>query len=317
MVRLLIRRILLGIVVTWVVSMMIFAATELLPGDVCHAVLGQGATEQSLESCRERLQLNQPMHTRYLQWLGRLATGELGTSLANDLQISDQIGARAWNTVRLAALTALSAVPLAVLLGWIAAMRADTSVERCMSIGTLCFISVPEFFTGVLLVYILAVQLRWMPAVANYRDLTRGDFLEVIEALALPIATLTFAVLAHMTRMTRTAVLNVMSSPYIEQAILKGASRSRVIIRHALPNAVAPIVNVIALNLAYLVSGVVVVEAIFRIPGLGTLMVESVIYRDIPTVQAIGMLFCVTYVGFNLIADVMAIIANPRLRHPR
>ena len=315
--RLLIRRILLGIVVTWVVSMMIFAATELLPGDVCHAVLGQGATEKSLESCRERLQLNQPMHTRYLQWLGRLATGELGTSLANDLQISDQIGARAWNTVRLAALTALLAVPLAVLLGLIAAIRADSSVDRGISIGTLCFISVPEFFTGVLLVYILAVQLRWMPAVANYRDLTRGDFLEVIEALALPIATLTFAVLAHMTRMTRTAVLNVMSSPYIEQAILKGASRSRVIIRHALPNAVAPIVNVIALNLAYLVSGVVVVEAIFRIPGLGTLMVESVIYRDIPTVQAIGMLFCVTYVGFNLIADVMAIIANPRLRHPR
>ena len=317
MVRLLIRRILLGIVVTWVVSMMIFAATELLPGDVCHAVLGQGATEKSLENCRERLQLNQPMHTRYLQWLGRLATGELGTSLANDLQISDQIGARAWNTVRLAALTALIAVPLAVLLGLIAAIRADSSVDRGISIGTLCFISVPEFFTGVLLVYILAVQLRWMPAVANYRDLTRGDFLEVIEALALPIATLTFAVLAHMTRMTRTAVLNVMSSPYIEQAILKGASRSRVIIRHALPNAVAPIVNVIALNLAYLVSGVVVVEAIFRIPGLGTLMVESVIYRDIPTVQAIGMLFCVTYVGFNLIADVMAIIANPRLRHPR
>lgn len=317
MARLLIRRILLGIIVTWVVSMMIFAATELLPGDVCHAVLGQGATEKSLESCRERLQLNQPMHTRYLQWLGRLATGELGTSLANDLQISDQIGARAWNTVRLAALTALIAVPLAVLLGLIAAIRADSSVDRGISIGTLCFISVPEFFTGVLLVYILAVQLRWMPAVANYRDLTRGDFLEVIEALALPIATLTFAVLAHMTRMTRTAVLNVMSSPYIEQAILKGASRSRVIIRHALPNAVAPIVNVIALNLAYLVSGVVVVEAIFRIPGLGTLMVESVIYRDIPTVQAIGMLFCVTYVGFNLIADVMAIIANPRLRHPR
>jgi len=317
MVRLLIRRILLGIVVTWVVSMMIFAATELLPGDVCHAVLGQGATEKSLESCRERLQLNQPMHTRYLQWLGRLTTGELGTSLANDLQISDQIGARAWNTVRLAALTALIAVPLAVLLGLIAAIRADSSVDRGISIGTLCFISVPEFFTGVLLVYILAVQLRWMPAVANYRDLTRGDFLEVVEALALPIATLTFAVLAHMTRMTRTAVLNVMSSPYIEQAVLKGASRTRVIIRHALPNAVAPIVNVIALNLAYLVSGVVVVEAIFRIPGLGTLMVESVIYRDIPTVQAIGMLFCVTYVGFNLIADVMAIIANPRLRHPR
>jgi len=297
--------------------MMIFAATELLPGDVCHAVLGQGATEKSLENCRERLQLNQPTHTRYLQWLGRLLSGELGTSLANDLEISQQIGLRAWNTVRLAALTALIAVPLAVILGLIAAIRADSPVDRGISIGTLCFISVPEFFTGVLLVYLLAVQLQWMPAVANYRNLARGDFSEVLEALALPIATLTFAVLAHMTRMTRAAVLNVMSSPYIEQAILKGASRRRVIIRHALPNALAPIVNVIALNLAYLVSGVVVVEAIFRIPGLGTLMVESVIFRDIPTVQAIGMLFCVTYVGFNLLADVMAIIANPRLRHPR
>lgn len=317
MVTLLVRRILLGVVVTWVVSMMIFAATELLPGDVCHAILGQGATETSLENCRQRLQLNQPTHTRYLQWLERLLTGELGTSLANDLEISQQIGLRAWNTVRLAALTALIAVPLAVILGLIAAIRAESSVDRGISIGTLCFISVPEFFTGVLLVYLLAVKLRWMPAVANYRILARGDFLEVLEALALPIATLTFAVLAHMTRMTRAAVLNVMSSPYIEQAILKGASRRRVIIRHALPNALAPIVNVIALNLAYLVSGVVVVEAIFRIPGLGTLMVESVIFRDIPMVQAIGMLFCVTYVGFNLLADVMAIIANPRLRHPR
>ncbi|MEE3287341.1 MAG: ABC transporter permease [Pseudomonadota bacterium] len=317
MFRLLVRRVLLGVVVTWVVSMMIFAATELLPGDVCHAVLGQGATEQSLANCRERLQLNQPTHTRYLQWLGRLLSGELGTSLANDLKISDQIGLRAWNTVRLAALTALIAVPLAVVLGLIAAIRAESLVDRGISIGTLCFISVPEFFTGVLLVYLLAVKLQWMPAVANYRNLSRGDLSEVLEALALPIATLTFAVLAHMTRMTRAAVLNVMSSPYIEQAILKGASRRRVIIRHALPNALAPIVNVIALNLAYLVSGVVVVEAIFRIPGLGTLMVESVIFRDIPTVQAIGMLFCVTYVGFNLLADVMAIIANPRLRHPR
>ena len=317
MVTLLVRRILLGVVVTWVVSMMIFAATELLPGDVCHAILGQGATGTSLENCRQRLQLNQPTHTRYLQWLERLLTGELGISLANDLEISQQIGLRAWNTVRLAALTALIAVPLAVILGLIAAIRAESSVDRGISIGTLCFISVPEFFTGVLLVYLLAVKLRWMPAVANYRILARGDFLEVLEALALPIATLTFAVLAHMTRMTRAAVLNVMSSPYIEQAILKGASRRRVIIRHALPNALAPIVNVIALNLAYLVSGVVVVEAIFRIPGLGTLMVESVIFRDIPMVQAIGMLFCVTYVGFNLLADVMAIIANPRLRHPR
>ncbi|MDP6135598.1 MAG: ABC transporter permease [Arenicellales bacterium] len=317
MLRLLARRILLGLVVMWVVSVMVFAATELLPGDVCQAVLGQGVTEESLANCRERLRLNQPTHVRYLEWLTTLLSGELGVSLANNLEISEQIGLRAWNTVRLAAFTALIAVPLAIMLGLIAAIKAESPLDRFISMGTLCFISVPEFFTGVLLVYVLAVQLHLMPAMANVRHLAGGDLLDIIRTLALPIATLTLAVLAHMTRMTRTAVLNVMSSPYIEQAILKGASRRRVIVQHALPNALAPIINVIALNLAYLVSGVVVVEVVFRIPGLGMLMVESVIFRDIPTVQAVGMLFCATYVGFNLLADVMSIIANPRLRHPR
>jgi peptide/nickel transport system permease protein len=317
MLRLIIQRSLLGLVVIWVVSILIFSATEILPGDVCRAVLGQGITEQNLASCRERLHLADPAVSRYIRWLNNLATGDLGVSLANDYEVSYLIGLRAANTLKLALLAAVIAVPLAIILGLIAAMNAETRLDRGISISTLCFISVPEFFVAVVLVYFLAIQFRILPATVNPRHLSDGTLFEVLRTLALPVVTLTMAVVAHMTRMTRTAILNVMSSPYIEQAVLKGASRRRIIVCHALPNALAPIVNVIALNLAYLVSGVVVVEAVFRIPGLGTLMVNSVAHQDIPTVQAIGMIFCTAYVGLNLVADVLAILSNPRLRHPR
>ncbi len=252
---------------------------------------------------------------RYLEWLGSLFTGDLGKSLASGYDISELVGERFRNTLRLAGITALLAVPLAIALGLLAAIAADSPLDRSISIGTLCFVSVPEFFTAALLVFVLAVQLRWLPPLAYVRP--DASLLDAMRSLALPVATLTLAVLAHMTRMTRTAILNVLTSPYIEQALLKGASRVRVILRHALPNALAPIINVVALNLAYLVSGVVIVETMFNYPGLGSLMVDGVAYRDIPLVQAIGMVFCATYVGLNLLADVLVILANPRLRHPK
>ncbi len=315
MLNLLARRLLLGLVVMWVVSILVFAATEILPGDVARAVLGQGVTEEALANMRARQGLDRPAYERYFEWLAALFTGDLGTSLASGYEISELIGERFWNTLRLAAFTAVIAVPLAIALGVTAAVMAESPVDRGISIGTLTFISVPEFFTAVLLVYVLAVQLRWLPPLAYVRP--GADTLTMLRALALPILTLTLAVLAHMARMTRTAILNVLSSPYIEQAILKGASRSRIIVRHALPNALAPIINVVALNLAYLVSGVIVVEIVFNYPGLGKLMVNGVAYRDIPLVQAVGMVFCATYVGLNMLADLLAILANPRLRHPR
>ena len=315
MLTLLIRRISLGLVVMWVVSVLVFAATEVLPGDVAKAVLGQGVTEEAVANIRARLGLDRPAYVRYLEWLGDLFTGHLGESLASGYDIAELIGERFWNTMRLAGFTAMIAVPLAIVLGLIAAIAAETPVDRGISVGTLCFISVPEFFIAALLVFFLAVKLQWLPPLAFVR--TDAGFLESLRSLALPIATLTLAVLAHMARMTRTAILNVLSSSYIEQAILKGASRTRIILRHALPNALGPIINVIALNLAYLVSGVVVVETIFNYPGLGKVMVEGVLNRDIPLVQAVGMIFCATYVGLNLTADVLAILANPRLRHPR
>ena len=315
MLRLLTRRLLLGLVVMWVVSILVFASTEVLPGDVAQAVLGQGATPEAVANIRERLGLNDPAYVRYFDWLGGLFTGELGQSLASGHDISQMIGERIGNTLRLGGFTALVAVPLSVVLGLIAAVFAGSFLDRSISMGTLCFVAVPEFFVAAFLVFILAVKLRWLPPLSLPREgMSFGD---AVRTMALPIATLTLAVMAHMTRMTRTAVLNVMSSAYIEQAILKGNSRVRLIVLHALPNAWAPIVNVIALNLAYLVSGVVIVETIFNYPGLAKLMVEGVSYRDIPLVQALGMIFCATYVGLNLLADVFAIMANPRLRHPR
>ena len=315
MLRLLTRRLLLGLVVMWVVSILVFASTEVLPGDVAQAVLGQGATTEAVANIRKRLGLNDPAYVRYLDWLRGLFTGELGQSLASGHDISQMIGARIGNTLRLAGFTALVAVPLSVVLGLIAAVFAGSFLDRSISMGTLCFVAVPEFFVAAFLVFILAVKLRWLPPLSLPRE--GMSFADAVRTMALPIATLTLAVMAHMTRMTRTAVLNVMSSAYIEQAILKGNSRVRLIVLHALPNAWAPIVNVIALNLAYLVSGVVIVETIFNYPGLAKLMVEGVSYRDIPLVQALGMMFCATYVGLNLLADVFAIMANPRLRHPR
>ncbi len=315
MLTLLTRRVFLGLMVMWVVSMLVFAATEVLPGDVAKAVLGQGATEEAIANIRARLGLDRPPHVRYLEWLGSLFTGDLGKSLTSGYDISELVGERFRNTLRLAGITALLAVPLAIALGLLAAIAADSPLDRSISIGTLCFVSVPEFFTAALLVFVLAVQLRWLPPLAYVRP--DASFVDMLRSLALPVATLTLAVLAHMTRMTRTAILNVLTSPYIEQALLKGASRVRVILRHALPNALAPIINVVALNLAYLVSGVVIVETMFNYPGLGSLMVDGVAYRDIPLVQAIGMVFCATYVGLNLLADVLVILANPRLRHPK
>ena len=315
MLTLLVRRLLLGLLVMWVVSMLVFASTEMLPGDVARAVLGQGATEEALANIRARLGLDRPAPERYVEWLGNLLSADLGKSLASGYDIAEVIGDRFWNTVRLAVFTAVIAVPIALVLGIVAAIKAESRVDRAISVTTLCLISVPEFFTAALLVFVFAVKLQWLPPLAVVR--TDATLLQTLHSLALPIATLTMAVLAHMARMTRTAILNVLSSPYIEQAILKGASRGRIIVLHALPNALGPIVNVVALNLAYLVSGVVIVESVFNYPGLAKLMVEAVAYRDIPLVQAVGMVFCATYVGLNLAADLLAILANPRLRHPR
>ncbi len=309
------RRLLIGVFILLIVSVLVFAGTEILPGDVATAILGQSATPELVALIRERLGLDDPVYLRYLHWLGGLVTGNLGTSLVNGADLGGEVGVRLFNTFFLAILTASVAVPLSILLGLLSALKPNGALDRTISTVTLALISLPEFLTAIILVTLFAVTWKFFPAIVNIRS--DDGLIDIMRALVLPVATLVCAVLAHMVRMTRTVVLNVLTSPPIEMALLKGVPRWRILIVHALPNALAPIVNVIALNLAYLIAGIVVIETLFNVLGLGRFTVESVQNRDIPAVQVCAMIFCAVYVLLNLLADVISIIANPRLRHPK
>lgn len=309
------KRLLLGVVILFVVSILIFAGTEILPGDVAQAVLGQGATPELVANVRARLGLDDPVTVRYFRWLGTVLTGNLGASMVSGADIASLLADRVSNTALLAGTTALIAVPLAVGLGLVCALKPNSWLDRGISTLSLSLISLPDFLVAIVLVTIFSVKLGWLPAIANLRP--DQDALTIARQMVLPVTVLVFTVLAHMVRMTRSAVINVLSSPATEMAILKGVPRTRLLLVHALPNALAPIANVVVLNLAYLISGIVVVETLFNFSGLGRLMVESVSTRDIPVVQICALLFCTVYVVLNLVADVVAVVSNPRLRYPR
>ena len=309
------QRIGIGLMTLLVVSVLVFAGTEILPGDVAEIVLGQSATPENLAKLRAELGLDKPAYVRYFGWLGDMITFDLGVSKAGGASIGDLIGGRLYNTFFLGGIVAAIAVPISIFLGLLAAMYPGTWLDRVVTFGTLSLISVPEFFIATLCVLVLSVQLHWLPAIAYMS----GDetFFQLMRALLLPILVLVIVISAQMIRMTRAGILNVLHSPYIEMAILKGVPRARIILRHALFNAIGPIVNVIALNLAYLVSGVVIIETIFAYPGLAKLMVDGVQTRDLPLVQACAMIFCGTYVVLILTADIASILSNPRLRQPK
>ncbi len=315
MQRMVIQRIIIGIITLWVVSVLVFVGTSVLPGDVAQIVLGQSATPETLAAYRAENGLDQPLYLQYASWLGDMVTGDLGTSKAGGASISSLIGGRFGNTMFLAGVVAIISVPLSVMLGLLAAMYPATWIDRVLTFGTLSLISVPDFFIATFMVLIFAVNLGWLPAIAHISP--EDTMLETIRASAMPLITLIIVVAAQMIRMTRAGILNVMNSPYIEMSILKGVGRNRIIVRHAFLNAIGPIVNVIALNLAYLVSGVVIVETIFAYPGLAKLMIDGVQTRDLPLVQACAMIFCGTYVILIILSDVAAILSNPRLRNPK
>lgn len=315
MLRLVAGRLAQGLLTLLLASAIIFAATEILPGDVAEAVLGQSRTEESLAALREEMGLNRPAIVRYGEWLAGMAQGDLGTSLATKRPVADMIESRVWNTLRLALLAAAVSIPLSLALGLWSAMRAGGRVDKTLAIGSLALIAVPEFFIGLILMKIFAVELGWLSSSANTRPYY--DFWDNFRALALPVATLSFAVLAHMMRMTRASVINIFSSAYMEMAALKGLPKRRLVLRHALPNALSPIFTVIALNLSYMVSGVIIVETIFGVPGLTRLLVDGVALRDIPLIQACAMIFGSVYILLNLTADILSIMANPRLRYPK
>ncbi|TIU20850.1 MAG: ABC transporter permease, partial [Mesorhizobium sp.] len=305
----------LGILLLLAVSVLIFAGTQILPGDVAQAILGQSATPESLANLREQLGLNDPAFIRYFRWLGGVVTGDLGTAMSSGQDIATSIQGRLWNTLFLAFWAAVVAVPLAIILGLIAVRYRNGWVDKLISGLALASTSFPEFFIGYVLVYFFAVKYQIFPGISTVYD--GMPFGERMQAIMLPAAALTLVVLAHMMRMTRAAILNVMQSAYVETAELKGLSAFSVIRRHAFPNAIAPIINVVMLNLAYLIVGVVVVEVIFVYPGMGQYLVDHVTKRDVPVVQAVGLIFAAVYISLNIIADIAAIVANPRLRHPK
>lgn len=315
LLRLVLRRLAIGLLTLLLVSALIFWAVELLPGDIATEILGQSATPETLAAFRGRFNLNDPAPVRYVHWLGGALTGDFGLSLANQRPITQLISDRAFNTFFLAAYAAAIAVPLAVVLGLVAALYRGSVLDRFISWSTLAVISFPEFFVAYILILIFAQHLHWFPSLATIRPgMGLADRLYVT---FLPAMTMVLIVTAHMMRMTRAAVVNLLSLPYIEMAHLKGLRRWRVIAVHALPNAVAPIVTVVALNLAYLIVGVVLVEVVFVYPGLGQLLVDSVAKRDITVVQAACLIFAATYILLNLAADILGILSNPRLLHPR
>lgn len=315
LLMMILKRVALSFGLLIALSLIIFCGIELLPGDFASTYLGQSATPQAIANIRTELGLDRPLLARYFSWAGGLLHGDLGTSWANRNSVSEQIGFRLGNSLFLALCAASVAVPLAVALGLIAVRYRDRFTDKVINIVSLAAISLPEFFVGYLLILYFAVQfgIATFPATV-YTDMAFG---ERLSAVALPVATLVLVVLAHMIRMTRAAILSVMSSAYIETAELKGLSSFRIIARHAAPNAISPIITVIALNMAYLIVGVVVVEVVFVYPGMGQYMVDAVTVRDMPVVQACGLIFAAIYILLNLVADILSILANPRLRYPR
>tara|TARA_A100001015_G_scaffold270845_1_gene323828 strand:- start:477 stop:1481 length:1005 start_codon:yes stop_codon:yes gene_type:complete len=327
-ISILFKRIGLGIISLFFVTLIIFSSVNLLPGDFVESVLGQTRTEESVKIFRKELGLDKPYHVRYVNWLTSAIQGDLGSTFsgrnatyANQPQqstarsVSSLLKPRLFNTFFLAAMTAIIAIPLSLLLGITAALYRNSIYDRTVNASALTTISMPEFFVAYILIIYLASINQFFPSLSNVTSST--PFFERIYLSVLPALTLTLVTVAHMMRMTRASIINLLSSPYIEMARLKGISKTQVIIKHALPNAWAPIANIIAFNLAYLIVGVVVVEVVFVYPGIGQLMVDSVIKRDIPVVQGCALVFAVTYILLNLIADVISIITNPRLLYPK
>lgn len=306
------KRLLITLITLGIVSFVVFAATTLLPGDTAAILLGQAATPEAIAGLRTAMHLDDPALLRFVRWGFDLLHGDLGTSYANSMPIAQLIGGRLINTMKLAGLTAALAVPLALTLGITAAMMQGTLYDRGVTIVTIGIISVPEFMIATSAVLLFAVYLNWLPALSFTSEIK--SFYDFLRAYAMPVITLTFGVAAQMIRMTRAAVVETLKTPYVEMALLKGASRQRMVLRHALPNAVGPIVNAVALSLSYLIGGVIIVETVFNYPGIAKLMVDAVATRDLPLIQSCAMIFCLGYLALITTADILAILSNPRLR---
>ena len=313
MLSMILKRLAVSVLVLLAVSFVVFVFTLLLPGDPAQAILGQQATPERLEALRSQLGLDQPWWQRYFYWLGGILTGDLGVSAATGGSISALLGERIVNSLVLMAIAAVIAVPLGLALGTWAALRRGRASDTALNTGSMILASLPEFVVGIVLVALFSTTvLQILPSVTMAAPGTR--VWEFPLQLVLPVAALVLVVVPYMVRMMRQTMTEVLSSGYVEMARLKGVPERQVILRHALPPAIGPVAQVVAMQLAWLAGGIVVIEVLFRYPGIGQAMVDAVNNRDVQVVQTISLLIAAFYVVVNLLADVVGILANPKLR---
>lgn len=312
MLSMLLRRLGLGAITVWLVSVIIFAGVEMLPGDACTAFLEREAKGTLLANCREDLGLNRPALTRYTEWAGNALQGDLGLSANGQKPISELVGYRLRNTLLLASGAMLVGIPLALFLGIVAALWRDRLVDILVSTTAIAAMTIPEFVSATLMILIFSVWLGWIPGIVLTS--ANAPLIEFFPEVLLPIGVLTLVMTAHILRTVRSSVIETLASDYSQMALLKGVPYWQIVFRHILPNALLPTINVVALTIAWLLGGVVVIETVFNYPGLGRMMIDSISDRDLPVTQAIALIIASVYVCVNLLADLLTMIANPRLR---
>jgi peptide/nickel transport system permease protein len=315
MIALIVRRLLLAFVTLFIISLIVFMGVEALPGDSATGYLGQFATPESLAALREEFGLNDPIHVRYFNWLGDILRGDLGTSMVKRKPVAELIGNRFRNTVVLTLAAALVGIPLAIVLGVLAGLMRDKWLDVFVSTASIIAMTLPGFVTATILIYVFAIRLEWFPAITLLP--TDVPVIELLPNIVLPIITLTMIMVAHILRLVRTNMIDVMVSDYVQMARLKGVPAMQIVFKHALPNAMLPTINVVALTLAWLVGGVAIIETVFNYPGIGKLLIGAITDRDFALVQGIAMILSGIYIALNLIADLLSMVLNPKLRTAR
>ena len=315
MLKIIVQRLLFSVITLTIVAVVVFVMTDLLPGDWATAYFGRDATPESLAAMRARYGLDRPVTERFAEWFSGALQGDFGTSLARDKPVVEVIALRLRNSLVLGGLAVLVAIPVATVLGIIAGLTRDRAQDVTISTISLIGMSTPEFVIGTVLIWIFGVTLSLFPAVTLINP--DAPIVDLLPNIVLPAATLAIASIAYLLRMVRTTTINVLTSDYVEMATLKGLQRSRVVFRHALPNVLLPTINVMALMLSGLLGGVFIVEVVFNYPGLGRALVDAVQFRDVPMIQAIALLWAAMYIIFNLGADLLTTLLDPRLRSLR
>jgi peptide/nickel transport system permease protein len=312
MTRYVIRRVALLLITLLITSALLFALTQLLPGDVARLILGREARPEALEALREQLGLNQPPIQQYVSWLMRFVGGDWGTSFANGgAPIRPLVFARLGDSLKLALMTLVFAVPISIALGVIAGLRENKPTDAVISLGSLAVVGLPEFVTGLVLINVFALGLGWFPASSSPPDAQVSDWLY---QLTLPAITASLVLLAYIVRLTRAGVIDELKKPYVRTAILKGLPQRVVLFKHVLRNALLPTITVIALSFGWLIGGLIVIENVFSYPGIGRLLVAAVERKDIPLLQAVVMVTVFFFALANLLADLVYALLNPRIR---